>query len=175
MVELLTGRLRIRENLPSDLESWHRLFGDAQNMCFVQGLQTHSFEESHADMQAAIDAARESPRVKHFFAVELALTGAYAGNIGFTRESKNGEIMGGIGWFFLPEYQGKGYATEAFQALIPRMFRDWGVTIIDAGCNAANRASERVMQKGGMTLVQQYDNRLRYQLTKEDWENSQQA
>jgi len=174
MVDIRTARLRVRDPAPRDLEGWHRLFSDAQNLRFVEHMRTHTLEESRARLRQAIESARESARARWFYAVELAQTGAFAGSIGFMTEPIGGGVLGGIGWFLLPEHQGKGYATEAFQALIPRMFRDWGVTLIDASCDAANRASARVMQKGGMALVWQYDGRLQYQLAKEDWEKSQQ-
>jgi RimJ/RimL family protein N-acetyltransferase len=174
MIELRTARLRIRDPLPADLEGWHRLWSDTRNLRFVEHMQTHTPEASRASLQSAIDAARAAPRVKYFFAVET-LAGEFAGDVGFMTEPIGDGVLGGIGWLLLPEHQGKGYATEAVRALIPRMFRDWGVTVIDAGCNAANKASERVMQKGGMALVRRYDDRLQYQLAKEDWEKSQQV
>jgi len=171
MAAITTARLLIRDPQPADLPGWHRLHSDTQNMRFVEHLQCHSLEESRSRLHSAIDAVNTVPRAKYFFAVELLQTGAFIGSIGFMTEPIEGGLLGGVGWFLLPAYQGKGYAAEAFLALIPRMFAEWGVTLIDAGCNAANPASERVMQKGGMTLVRQYDDRLQYQLTKEDWEN----
>jgi len=171
MIDFTTARLRIRDPLPGDLEGWHCLWSDTQNLRFVQDLQSHSLEKSRAELQQAIQAARENPRAKWYFAVELAQTGEFIGDIGFSMETKEDDMQGGLGWFFLPEHQGRGYATEVFLALIPRMFSEWGVTLIHAGCNAANRASERVMQKGGLTLVKREGERLQYQLTKKDWEN----
>jgi len=174
LIEFITAHLRIRDYLPSDLEGWHHLFSDTHNLRFVKDLQSHSLEKSHAELQQAIDAARENPRVKYFFAVELAQTGEYIGDIGFSKELKEGRMQGGTGWFFLPEHQNRGYATEAFRAMIPHMFNDWGVTLIHAGCNAANHASERVMQKGGLKLAKRDGERLQYELKKEDWEINQQ-
>jgi len=171
MTQVTSPRLLIRDWLPADLPHWHRLFSDAQNMCYVEHLQCHSLEESRTRLQSVIDAASKSPRVKYFFAVELAQTGEFVGNIGFMTERKNNDLFGNMGWFWLPEHQGYGYASEAFAALIPCMFNDWGVTVIDAGCNVTNRASERLMQKCGMKFVRQHDDRLNYQLTKTDWEN----
>jgi len=173
LIDFTTARLRIRDPRSADLEGWHRLFGDTRNMRFVEQLQCHSLEESRARLQSAIDAAHVSPRVKYFFAVELLQTGEFAGGIGFTTEPMEDGLLGGIGWFLLPGHQGKGYASEAFLALIPRMFHDWSVTLIDAGCNAANPASERVMHRGGMKLVKRSGDRLQYHLTKKDWEKHQ--
>ncbi|MCL1952498.1 MAG: GNAT family N-acetyltransferase [Oscillospiraceae bacterium] len=175
MTATLTARLCVRDPKPADLEGWHRLFSDTRNMRFLEHLQTHSPEESRASLQSAIDAAHTTPRVKYFFAVELRRTGELIGSIGFMTEQVGNDMLGGVGWFLLPEYQGRGYATEAFRALIPRMFDDWGVTLVDAGCDAANPASERVMRKGGLALTKRDGNRLQYQLSKKDWEMHRQT
>ena len=171
MIKITTDRLVIRDHIPADLPHWHRLFNDTQNMRFVEHLQCHSIEESRTRLQSSIDAIHATPRVKYFFAVELFGTGEFIGTIGFMTEPKGDGLLGGIGWFLLPEHQGQGYAAEAFAALIPRMFEDWGVTVIDAGCNAANRASARIMQKCGMKRMREGNGRLNYHLTKQDWEN----
>ncbi|MCL2531709.1 MAG: GNAT family N-acetyltransferase [Oscillospiraceae bacterium] len=171
MIEVKTPRLIIRDWQPSDHAHWHRLFSNTQNMRFVEHLQCHTLEESRKHLQGTIDAIQESPRIKYFFAMQLRDTSEFIGNIGFMTELKAGVLWGNMGWFLLPEHQGYGYAAEAFAALIPRMFEEWGVAVIDAGCNIANKASECIMQACGMKLVQQYDDRLNYQLKKEDWLN----
>ena len=170
MVEVVTARLLVRDPLPEDLPGWHRLHSDTQNMRFVEHMWTRTPEESRARLQSAMDAVLAVPRVKYFFTAALRQTGEFAGCIGFMAEPAGNNLRGNIGWFLLPEQQGKGYASEAFLALIPHMFTDWGITLIDAGCNAANTASARVMQKGGMALVRQEGGRLQYQLRKTDWE-----
>jgi len=170
MIQISTQRLSIRDPLPADLPGWHRLFSNTQNMRFVEQLQCHSLDESRASLQRAVDAVRSRPRVEYFFAVELAQSGEFIGSIGFTAVPAGDDLLGGSGWFLLPEHQGKGYAAESFAALIPHMFRDWRITRVDAGCNADNEASRRVMQKCGMSFVKRQEGRLQYQLTKEDWE-----
>ena len=172
MIQITTPRLIIRNWQPSDLAHWHRMFSNTLNMHFVEHMQCHTIEESRARLQTAIDAIQDNPRVKYFFAVELAQTGQFIGSIGFMTEMKVGELWGNFGWFLLPEYQGHGYMTQAFRALIPHAFGHWGVAVIDAGCNVANKASERIMQQNGMKLVRQHNDRLDYQLKKEDWLNS---
>jgi len=163
MIELCTERLLIRDPLLSDLPGWHQLKSDTQNLRFVEHLQTHSLAESRTDLQRAVDAAHNPRRAKWFFTAELMQTREFIGTIGFMTEPIEKGLLGGIGWFLLPAHQGRGYATEAFRALILFMFAH-GVTVIDAGCNAANGASERVMQKGGMRLVRREAERLTYQL-----------
>jgi len=171
MIEVTAPRLIIRDWRPADLAHWHRLFSNTQNMRFVEHVQCHTLEESRKRLQTAIDATQDSPRVKYFFAIELRDTSEFIGNIGFMTEQKADGLWANVGWFLLPEHQGHGYAAEAFAALIPRMFEDWGVGVIDAGCNMSNKASECIMRACGMKFVRQHDDRLDYQLKKEDWLN----
>ena len=170
MIEIITKRLVVRDPRGADLQGWHCLHSDTQNMRFVEHMWTRSIDESRVRLQNAIDAIQAIPRDKYFFSIELIGTGEFAGCIGFVTEFVKDELQANIGWFLLPEHQGKGYAAEAFLALIPRMFTDWEITLIDAGCNAANKASGRVMQKGGLALVKQEGDRLQYQLKKKDWQ-----
>jgi RimJ/RimL family protein N-acetyltransferase len=73
-----------------------------------------------------------------------------------------------IGWFhLLPDENGnvdlgyrlrkaawnKGYATEASRALIRKCFTEHGVERMTAHTMTVNRASRRVMEKCGLTLV----------------------
>ena len=170
MIKIPTERLLVRDPAIEDLAGWHKLKSDAQNMRFVEYLQTRTLEESRRDLQKAIDAAAKSNRDTYFFSVILAQTGAFIGSIGFKTEMTPAGLTGGAGWFLLPEHQGRGYASEAFRAMIPFMLNGCGIDLIDAGCKLANPASERVMQTCGMKLVRQYDDRVQYQLTKTDWE-----
>ena len=54
-----------------------------------------------------------------------------------------------IGYVIHPDYQGRGYATEAVKAVIDEL-RDMGFGKVTAGFFAGNTASRRVMEKCGM-------------------------
>jgi RimJ/RimL family protein N-acetyltransferase len=51
---------------------------------------------------------------------------------------------------------GKGYATEGARALIRRGFSEWGVRRVVGTTYEYNRASRRVMEKLGMTVVRRF-------------------
>ena len=55
-----------------------------------------------------------------------------------------------IGWVIAPHAQGRGYATEAAEALFDYGFRTLGIHRIIATCQPQNPASWRVMEKLGM-------------------------
>ena len=90
-----------------------------------------------------------------------------------------------IGWTFEPQYWGRGYATEAGQALVALAFTikpqpaKWAI----GECYLDNLASRRVMEKLGMKLITPYwwvglnwtswtllrRRAVRYSITRSDW------
>lgn len=85
---------------------------------------------------------------------------------------------GEIGYFLLPTYWGKGYATEIGQLLIEIGFSHVGLHRICASCNIENKNSERIMKKIGMKKEGQirqvrlkngtWHDELRYSILKEE-------
>jgi RimJ/RimL family protein N-acetyltransferase len=62
--------------------------------------------------------------------------------------------MAEIGYVFDPAYVGRGYATEAVQALLGIAFDGVGVRRVIAQCFADNEASWRLMERVGMRREQ---------------------
>jgi len=58
---------------------------------------------------------------------------------------------GEIGYFLLPEYWGKGYATELANALLKVGFTKLNLHKMCARCDSNNLKSEGIMKKTGMT------------------------
>ena len=69
--------------------------------------------------------------------------------IGFINDCEKNDSMMELGYVITPEYQGKGFATEAVQACIRELFR-MGYEHVRAGYFEGNTASRRVMEKCGM-------------------------
>ena len=67
---------------------------------------------------------------------------------------EDGEIE--IGYVIHPEYQNRGYASEAVKAVIGELW-DMGFQRITAGFFEENPASHKVMEKCGMTLTDEVD------------------
>lgn len=68
--------------------------------------------------------------------------------VGITDDNKTAEI----GYVLSKKHWNKGYATEAFKAVIDELFRN-GFTKIKAAHHIDNPASGRVMEKCGMIFV----------------------
>ena len=58
-----------------------------------------------------------------------------------------------IGWIIREDMRGNGYAIEAAKALKDYAFNVLNAEKIQAHCDSRNQASEKVMKKLGMTLV----------------------
>lgn len=97
-------------------------------------------------------------------------------------ESITNQSIRGVGWYVDPDYQGKGYATEAETAMIDYMFEEVDISEIITGAAISNPASWMIMEKLGFTRqnktqmvqytyldgpVEDYS----YNMTKEQWLN----
>lgn len=58
-----------------------------------------------------------------------------------------------VGYSIAPEFRGRGYARELLQALVIRAFSAPGVVRIVAHTTPANRASIKVLERSGFTLL----------------------
>lgn len=74
------------------------------------------------------------------------------GIAGFIGPPTSGGVVE-IGYAILPDYQRRGYATEAMSALTSRAFADPGVQRIAATTYVTLQPSIRVLQKTGFVLV----------------------
>lgn len=74
--------------------------------------------------------------------------GVLAGSCGFVgRPSPDGEAE--MGYAVLPAFRGRGYATEAAEALVVWAFAHPEVVCVTAQADPANLASVRVLEKAG--------------------------
>ena len=74
------------------------------------------------------------------------------GGCGIRRETELSSVAN-LGWAVNPDFQKKGYATEAAGALIKFGFETLNLSVIYATCDTRNTPSFRVMEKLGMKRV----------------------
>lgn len=176
-----TERLFIREQHKGDQPAVKRLITDRQAMRYLPDIFCETDAAVEQNLMTAIEEAQRSNRTKFFFAIEQKIDNQYVGNIGFTLETPP-TIKGGImnlGYFILPEFWGLGYTSEAAQAVIDYAFMHYDIHKITSGCLTKNTASERIMQKCGMTKEaeyaahvwheQQWKDRVEYRLLRHEW------
>lgn len=75
-------------------------------------------------------------------------SGLKIGVTGFKYESGSAEV----GYLFLPEFMGKGYATESLKALLNWAYEEHQIEKYSAVVTEGNSASERVLAKCGFIL-----------------------
>ena len=141
LLPLETSRLRIRQYRESDLEPTRRMSQDAELRKWLpSGVYS---DKEHADYVNVCGTADAKD-----FVVEDKVTGCVVGEMTFHPwfVEKTWEI----GWLILPEFQGRGYASEAASALLDVGFSELEIHRIVATAQPQNPASFRVMEKVGM-------------------------
>jgi ribosomal-protein-alanine N-acetyltransferase len=152
-LRLTTERLVLRPPTLDDADACHAIYVDAEEVWF--GAPRSSFDENRAKLERQIAHHEE-----HGFGmctVELVESGDIVGAAGLQPLEGGPEIE--VGYRFLKEQWGKGYATEAAQASIEYGFDELDLDRIVAVALESNAASRRVLEKCGLTelgLVQAY-------------------
>jgi RimJ/RimL family protein N-acetyltransferase len=144
---VVTERLRLRPPTLDDLDVWLPLSRDAEEFWF--GEPRSDLEQARSKLEWHI-----AQHEQHGFgscAVELLATGRVIGAAGLGHLAETDEIE--VGYRFLKEHWGRGYATEAARASIAFGFEELGLDRIIAVALPENRPSRRVMEKCGMTFV----------------------
>ena len=76
--------------------------------------------------------------------------------IGFVNDVFIGENLVELGYVISPSFKNNGYATEALSTCIKEIFES-GFTTVKTGAFEENLASQRVMQKCGMALLDEQE------------------
>jgi RimJ/RimL family protein N-acetyltransferase len=108
------------------------------------------------------------------FSVQERETGALVGDVGMSPADEPDVIK--VGYTMAPEFQGRGYATEAVAALVDFAFDTLGANVVRAYASAENTPSIRVAEKVGMRLVERIEHvygdevwhGVRYEINRED-------
>lgn len=152
MIKLETPRLVIRDYTPADEEEYYQLKSDEGAMLKYQSdIMVHSREESDREFAGVLEDAVKPDRQFYFFRVELKENGRQVGSVGYTVTDRTpvGKLVH-AGYFYFPEFWGRGYGTEAFREVLHFAFKEGGVYRVTTGCLAENKGSERIMQKCGL-------------------------
>lgn len=142
-----TERLILEPYHPSQAEALNDLNADPEVMRYIGGPET--LEETRAAI-ARVQARWERYGFS-WWAVRLRESGDIIGAACLQHLAHEEGAPLEIGWRLKPEYHGKGFATEAGQAAADFAFGPVGVDHIVAVAHRDNTASQRVMERLGMT------------------------
>jgi RimJ/RimL family protein N-acetyltransferase len=76
---------------------------------------------------------------------------AFLGRIAIRKQEHAQQGIWDLGFYIIPQHQGKNYMTEAVRAVLKFGFNKLGAQKIEASYALWNIASERVLQKNGLT------------------------
>jgi RimJ/RimL family protein N-acetyltransferase len=144
---LETERLRLRPATIDDLDEWLAISRDAETAWW--GEPSSTLEDARANLEKEV--ANQERYGFSLWAVELESDGEVIGATGLQHLADHDEIE--VGYRFLQEHWGRGYATEAAQAAIGFGFEELALDRIVAVTLPTNHASRRVMEKCGLNFV----------------------
>ncbi len=151
--ETTTERLAIRELTEADRPALDGFVRDPEQLRLML-FSMASPEEADSFLSMASESARADPRLEYHLAVEArSETGArgraLVGCVSLMREDP-GHPEAELGYFFLREHWGKGYAVEASRPLVDFAFAKLGLHRVWGMCHSENAASAKVMERLGM-------------------------
>ena len=147
-MKLETKRLIIRPYEEKDLSDCYKILSDKENMYYLNDIAAETLEEARLSLQETIEKMQNGEARR--FAVTLKESGRLIGGVGYeiTETNPLGRV-GNIGWFILPEYQNKGYITEAASSVLAYAFLQDNCIRVATGCYKENKPTQKVMAKLG--------------------------
>jgi RimJ/RimL family protein N-acetyltransferase len=161
MHEIETARLRLRMFREDDVDELADIFGDPLVMKYLPGGQPRAREDTALGLTRTIEGFKK--RGFGLWAATHKEEGGLVGYCGliFLDETPEVELLYG----FARKYWGAGYATEAARACRRYGFEQLGLERIVAITRPQNIASQRVLEKIGMSFekaARYYDNDVNY-------------
>lgn len=145
-MEIKTERLLIRKIVADDWKSIKRIWDDFRVSDYAQYDAPHTSDETA--IRSQVSKWEEANKGgKHLF-LAICLQDDVIGYMDF-HDTGNGYDSG---YGFCSDYQGKGYAKEAYQALI-RHFSHMGVKRLTAGTALKNIPSVRLLASLGFKQI----------------------
>lgn len=141
-----TERLLLRRLLENDLDEIIELRGNPENMVYIPRPLVSTKEEALAHYKVIDDKINSNEGIN--WAITLKENPKMIGLMGFYR-IKPENFRAEIGYMILPQFNGKGYTTEAIKAIVTYGFDVIRLHSIEGVIDPRNLASERVLQKNG--------------------------
>lgn len=172
-----TERLLIRDPVLEDWRGALSFLADAEVMHWIH-LGPAPFTEAQAQAWIAdlIHYNEEVPRSAHNSLIVEKASRQIIGWIGLGVPSPRRRHVGDLdfGYALARNAWGKGYMTEAVQAMFSFAFGELGANSLFAICETSNVGSWRVMEKSGMTRREQFSEPPKemflYTISRAEWE-----
>lgn len=143
-------RLYCRRFTMEDLEGFHGLNGSEEVMKYIRPVTT--LEQSEEKLKNCITEYETKPELLRYAVIEKS-SNCFAGCfVIFPLE--NTELIQ-LGYSFLPEFWGKGFATEITAAGMQYAFEVMGLKEIYAVTRNDHQASQNVLIKNGFSFLKE--------------------
>lgn len=154
---IVTERLRLRRSRPEDAEAISAYRSDP-DVHRYQGWERTDPAGVRAEIREMGGRAPGEPGGWVQLSVEGRDTGMLVGDVGLSpSDGEPGVIK--VGYTVAPAFQGRGYATEAVDALVDYAFEELGADVVRAYASVDNVPSVRVAEKVGMRLMERIEHR----------------
>lgn len=139
-------RLILKPYCNDDIDNILKLKSEPLIWKFSTQSSTNSFDEAEQQLKNTIENYNQN--IDTFHAMFLKSTSEYIGEAGILsfKQSNNRAV---VGYNLLPQYWGKGYATEITKALVKYLFIERDVERIEGLVLEENIASRKVLEKSG--------------------------
>ena len=147
-VELLTPRLALRRLAPSDAEAMFE-YRSRPDVARFQTWEPQSLEQVHSFVEGLLNVEPDTPGAWFQLAITLQESGLLIGDCGLhflAEETRQAEV----GITLAPTYQGKGYATEALEAVLDYLLVTLGKHRVCATVDPRNQPSVTLLKRVGM-------------------------
>ncbi len=151
---ITTRRLTIRELTLDDLGELQTFLSDPQTLDFWE--RPYTAEETRAVIERNLKSYQEHGYGR--WAVILKETGTLIGICGIAKSEIDGREVNDLGYIFDKAHWGKGYATEAAQAVVDYAFEVLKLDSIIANMPHDHHASRRVAEHLGMVKIGEFNN-----------------
>lgn len=149
-----TKRLKIRRLELSDIKAWEQFFINNPNLAYL-GLDNSLDNRAQAEDWINRQLSRyENNSLGHHALIDKT-TGKLIGQCGLLSQKIEGKTEIELAYHNLPEYWGKGYATEAAKAIKDYAFsKNIGKSLVSV-IDTRNKGSQNVARKLGMKQQRQ--------------------
>lgn len=144
--DLKTERLMLRAFEPADADPLYRLQSDADAMRYWDSPPWRDRDMIGRFFRSGMAMAEEGSGIR--LAVAHRGSGDFVGWVTFNSWDPTFRSAS-LGFSFLPEVWGQGYATEAGAAILDWAFATWDLNRVQAEADTRNVACRRVLEKLG--------------------------
>jgi len=132
-----------------------KTLGDPSLMVHLNGSESKERIRKRHELFLAISA---NPQTGCMFTILTGSNKTPAGNVGYWESDWKGEQGWEMGWFVLPELQGRGIATAAARLVIESLVKRRGRKSVFAFPSVDNRPSNAICRNLGFTLKEDVSN-----------------